>query len=254
MEPGAPQSPVPMSRDVSRYSLSVEEVVLLLVDAGLPRSERSIQRACKRGHFEAILGDTENGQRYFITPESVDRRIRELKQIESQKPAVAADRDAPRHDAKDRDSSGHAASGDQSEESTESQSDEESGKRIKNLELEILNLRIDNRAKEQFINHMAEDRKELMSQVRDGWEEAVRMSAKVGKLETQLQLAAPNEPEVKLFDSESLDHRHDEEGDIDLIDGYPRSQLVNGEFESSTTHSNWERSQPLEHHHPNRVE
>ena len=57
-----------MSRDVSRYSLSVEEVVLLFVEAGLPRSHRSIQRACKRGHFDAILGDTECGQRYFITP------------------------------------------------------------------------------------------------------------------------------------------------------------------------------------------
>ncbi len=80
-----------MSRDVSRYSLSVEEVVLLFVDAGLPRSERSIQHACKRGHFDAILGGKENGQRYFITLESVDRRIQELKQIESQKPPVASD-------------------------------------------------------------------------------------------------------------------------------------------------------------------
>ena len=91
MESDTNQSPVEVSRDVSRYSLSVEEVVLLFVEAGLPRSERSIQRACKRGHFDAILGDTENGQRYFTTPESVDRRIQELKQIESQKPPVASD-------------------------------------------------------------------------------------------------------------------------------------------------------------------
>ena len=85
---------------MSRHSLSFVDVVLLFVDAGHPRSERSIQRACNRGHFDAILGDTENGQRYFITPQSVDRQIQESKQIESQKPPVAADRDASLFDTK----------------------------------------------------------------------------------------------------------------------------------------------------------
>jgi len=90
MEPYTSQSPVAVNRDVSRYSLSVEVVVLLLMKDELPLSDRSIQRACKRGHFDAILGDTEKGQRYFITPESVDRRIKELKQIERQQTNVAA--------------------------------------------------------------------------------------------------------------------------------------------------------------------
>jgi hypothetical protein len=76
MEPDTSPSPVAVSRDTSRYSLSVEEVVLMLVEAELPRSHRSIQRACKRGHFDAILGDTEKGQQHFITPDSVIRNFR----------------------------------------------------------------------------------------------------------------------------------------------------------------------------------
>jgi hypothetical protein len=48
----------------------------MFVEAELPRSEPSIQRACKRGHFDATLGDTEKGQRYFITPDSVIRNFR----------------------------------------------------------------------------------------------------------------------------------------------------------------------------------
>ena len=130
------------------------------------REEKSIRSACKLWHFDAILGDIQNGQRYFITPASVDCRIQELKQIESQKPPVAADRDASRPDATVRDSSGHAASGEDSNGSEDSSGNLESEKRIKGLEMEVMHFKIDNRAKEQLINHMTEDRKALLSQVR----------------------------------------------------------------------------------------
>ena len=59
--------------------------------------------------------------------------------------------------------------------------------RIEELEGELLNARIDNAGKEQFINRMATERKELITQVTD-------MSYKLGAAQTKLQqLEAPRQ-------------------------------------------------------------
>jgi hypothetical protein len=197
MEPDTSPSPVAVSRDVSRYSLSVEEVVLLFDEAGLPRGERSIQKSCKRGDFDAILGDTDRGQRYFVTPESVDRRIKELKQIASQNPKFANVREETRSFANGREQSRTTPNDSTFTSNSEAtkEGSKETEKEIKDLELEVLNLKIDNRGKEQFIKQMVEDRKELMNKVREGWEEALKLSATVGELKSQLRLTAPNHPD-----------------------------------------------------------
>ena len=59
--------------------------------------------------------------------------------------------------------------------------------RVEELEGELLNVRIDNAGKERFINQMATERKELITQVTD-------MSYKLGAAQTKLQhLEAPRQ-------------------------------------------------------------
>lgn len=146
------QTPSP---DTSHFTMTVEAASARFADAGLPRSIRSIQRYCQRGHLSCTTVDTEIAEMYVIDPNSVERRIRELQQIEiiTQAPAMSRQdvpsRDATRHDATGRDASRQASSRDQRE---------EYDRRIKELEDKAMHLEIDKRAKEQIINMLKEDR------------------------------------------------------------------------------------------------
>jgi hypothetical protein len=76
----------------SDYSLSIEEVGDLYAQAGLARDLRTIQRYCRRGRLEARLVEFPYGEKYFITPTSVERHIAFLKELRQ----AAADRGEPR--------------------------------------------------------------------------------------------------------------------------------------------------------------
>ena len=77
--PMTDDTPRHTSRDMSRYSVTVHQASQLFDDAGVPRSERSIQRYCKRGHLDCYDYDREKDVIYLIDPESLERRIEELK-------------------------------------------------------------------------------------------------------------------------------------------------------------------------------
>src|SRR5438445_1508747 len=68
-------------RDSTSYTISVDDAVELMAAGGFPRSKRAIQRFCALGHLECSRVATELGEKYFITRESVERRIKELGQI-----------------------------------------------------------------------------------------------------------------------------------------------------------------------------
>lgn len=182
-------------RDTSHYSLTIEDAVLMFQEAGLPRTKRSIQKACKRGHLDCTLSDTDTGQRYFITEDSVRRRIDELNQIDQYEHEDAAGRGASRQDAERRGKARpDAAIRDSSENTETEETDSEKGglqERIRDLELEVVNLKIDNKGKEMFINQMVQERQQLLTQVREGWREAVRISSQAGRLEARLALHEP---------------------------------------------------------------
>jgi hypothetical protein len=60
--------------------------------AGLPRTPRSVQRYCAKGHLDCRRIETQFGEKYLISPASVDKHIAYIEEVRP----VATGRDAPR--------------------------------------------------------------------------------------------------------------------------------------------------------------
>lgn len=165
-EPESPPAP-------ARYSITVDEAVLHFSEAGVPRSPRSIRRYCERGHLEATLADGVQGERYLIDRESIDRRIKELRQQQ-----VVSRRDRKEPDASASNPPGPAKAG----------SGRAHSKHVQALEAEILDLRITNRAKDYALQQFKEERAALLKQVET-------KSHRIGELETRLVLQAGVPPD-----------------------------------------------------------
>src|SRR5260370_28787498 len=83
--------PVATSPD-TEYSLSIEEAAALYERAGLPRTLRTIQRYCAKGHLDSHRIDTAYGEKYLITPASVLKHIAYIEEVRQ----ATARRDEPR--------------------------------------------------------------------------------------------------------------------------------------------------------------
>src|ERR1700694_5615476 len=81
--------------DDSDYSLSIEGALARYDAAGLPRTTRSIQRYCAKGHLDAHRIETPFGEKFLITPASVERHIAYINEVRP----VATSRDLSRHAA-----------------------------------------------------------------------------------------------------------------------------------------------------------
>lgn len=88
-----PPSRHPATSIDSDYSLSIEEVVARYEEAGLPRTARSIQRYCAKAHLDAHRIETPFGEKFLVSPASVDRHIAYIKELRP----VATGHDLPRH-------------------------------------------------------------------------------------------------------------------------------------------------------------
>ena len=84
MTDDTPRQEAATSDDLSRhaatsgdneYSLSIEEALARYEAAGLPRNRRSVQRYCANGALDAHRIETPFGEKFLITPTSVDRHI-----------------------------------------------------------------------------------------------------------------------------------------------------------------------------------
>jgi hypothetical protein len=71
---GAPPRP-DAATDEHSYLLSVEEAADRYAAACHPRTIRAIQKYCRRGDLESQKVETTYGERYLITPASIDRHI-----------------------------------------------------------------------------------------------------------------------------------------------------------------------------------
>lgn len=80
--------------DDNDFSLTIDEALERYARAGLPRTPRSIQRYCAKGHLDARRIETQFGEKYLITPASIDKHIAYIQEI-----ADATGRDASRPDA-----------------------------------------------------------------------------------------------------------------------------------------------------------
>jgi len=153
------------------FSLTVDQASALFYAAGVPRSLRTVMRYCANLHLDCRKIDTERNEKYLISRESVERRIQELLQVATS-PAGhdATDRDTTRLDSSQRDMS-------RSDEHT----DQLEG-RVKELEAENLDLKITNRAKDQFIEMAREERASFL-------EKLTTATRTIGQLETHIRLA-----------------------------------------------------------------
>lgn len=70
-------------QSTTRYSLSLDDVSRLFVEAGLPRNARSLQRYCVAGRLDCIKEETVSGLTYFVDPVSVEQAIKQLAQLHS---------------------------------------------------------------------------------------------------------------------------------------------------------------------------
>lgn len=80
--------------DEHGYLLSVEEAGDRYAAAGHPRTIRAIQKYCRRGDLESQKVETTYGERYLITPASIDRHIAMIMER-----SQASGREQPRLDA-----------------------------------------------------------------------------------------------------------------------------------------------------------
>ncbi len=84
----------PAATDPDSYALTIEDAALRYEHAGYPRTLRSIQRYCAKGHLDCLRQETTFGDRFMITPQSVARHIAQIDEL-----AQATHRDMPRPDA-----------------------------------------------------------------------------------------------------------------------------------------------------------
>ena len=83
--------PVATSPD-SDFTLTIEDALERYAHAGLPRTPRSVQRYCAKGHLDCRRIETQFGEKYLISPSSVDKHIAYIEEVRP----VATSRDVPR--------------------------------------------------------------------------------------------------------------------------------------------------------------
>ena len=69
------------TRPDSDFTLTIDEALERYGRAGLPRTPRSVQRYCAKGHLECRLIETQFGEKYLISPESVDKHIAYIEEV-----------------------------------------------------------------------------------------------------------------------------------------------------------------------------
>lgn len=86
-----------MSRQVatspdSDFTLSIDEALERYARAGLPRTPRSVQRYCAKGHLDCRRMETPFGEKYLISLASVAKHIAYIEEVRP----IATSRDVPR--------------------------------------------------------------------------------------------------------------------------------------------------------------
>lgn len=84
--------PVATASD-SEYTLTIDDAGARYDHAGHPRTPRSIQRYCAKGHLDCRRIETQFGDKYLITPASVAKHIAYIEEVRP----LATGRDMSRH-------------------------------------------------------------------------------------------------------------------------------------------------------------
>jgi len=78
-----PDQPRQVVTDPTQYALTIEDALVRYEHAGHPRTVRSIQRYCAKGHLDCLRQETTFGDKFMITPESVARHIAQIEELAS---------------------------------------------------------------------------------------------------------------------------------------------------------------------------
>lgn len=73
----------------SEFTLTIEDALARYTAAGHPRTPRSVQRYCAKGHLESRRIETSFGEKWLITPASVEKHIAYIEEVS---PATGHDR------------------------------------------------------------------------------------------------------------------------------------------------------------------
>lgn len=65
----------------SDFILTIDEALERYAHAGLPRTPRSIQRYCAKGHLDCRRIETQFGEKYLISPTSIDKHIAYIEEV-----------------------------------------------------------------------------------------------------------------------------------------------------------------------------
>src|SRR6266436_48825 len=76
----------------TEYSLTIDDAAVLYERAGIPRTLRTIQRYCAKGHLDSHRIETAYGEKFLITPASVLKHIAYVEEVRQ----ATAGRDEPR--------------------------------------------------------------------------------------------------------------------------------------------------------------
>lgn len=87
-DPSRPAATIPDSE----YTLSIDDASARYEHAGHPRTPRSIQRYCAKGHLDCRRMETPFGEKFLITPASVGKHIAYIEEVRP----TATGRDVPR--------------------------------------------------------------------------------------------------------------------------------------------------------------
>jgi hypothetical protein len=183
---------VPQSKEKTiHHILTVHEVARRFEDAGAARTERSIINWCnpnKHGLSRLDCYYEPNERKYFITPQSTARAIEE----ELAKTKTSDRMPHPSVPFGNLPHISETATGSQEQEPQTGQGTEATTQRLTDLEKEVLDLKITNRAKDYFIDQLKEDREHFAKERAAIIAQVAESARKIGQLETKLlQLEAP---------------------------------------------------------------
>jgi hypothetical protein len=159
------------------HTLTVREVARLFEAAGVARTERSITNWCRptaQGIARLDAWYDPNERRYYVTPESVERAIAE-EQARARRTTEAVPHAAEGEDSQ---STGHQSSHQEQTHSGHRELDE--------LRKDNLDLKITNRAKDQFIDLLQKERSEFAGERERYVQQLVAASRQLGELEQRL--------------------------------------------------------------------
>lgn len=166
------------------YTMTVREAARVFEDAGVARTERSIINWCqpnRQGIARLDCFFDENARKYYLTPQSVDRAVKEELAKAREAGSLASASEAQ-----------GAASEPNPKRPVSDAPSSTGGERFDELERENRDLQINNRAKDYFIEQLQKDREAFAKERSELIDRLVASSERIGVLETKLlQLEAP---------------------------------------------------------------